>query len=86
MVIFQNPKPATKSDSFDTFEAKVVPDADEDETDDDEDEAGEMAKDEAEYRRKQDQLKRRKFTIKRLIRLLHINQPVFHVLAILGKK
>ena len=32
------------------------------------------------------ELAQRRYTIKRLIRLLHISKPVFHVLAILGKK
>lgn len=31
-------------------------------------------------------IKARRFSVKRLIRLLHIKDPVFHVLAILGKK
>ena len=26
------------------------------------------------------------FTLKRLVRLLHIDKPVFHVMAILGKR
>jgi telomerase protein component 1 len=33
-----------------------------------------------------EELLKRRFSIKRLIRLLHIKDPVFHVLAILGKK
>ena len=28
----------------------------------------------------------RNFTLKRLVRLLHIDKPVFHVMAILGKR
>ena len=28
----------------------------------------------------------RNFTLKRLVRLLHIDRPVFHVMAILGKR
>lgn len=32
------------------------------------------------------ELAHKRFSIKRLIRLLHINSPVFHVMAILGKK
>ena len=33
-----------------------------------------------------EQLKRQKFTIKQLIRKLHIKQPVEHVMSIIGKK
>lgn len=35
----------------------------------------------------EDEIRRKKrFSLKRLIRLLHINEPVFHVMALLGKK
>ena len=37
-------------------------------------------------RKRKEELRRRKFTIKRLIRLLHINEPVQFVMSILGKK
>ncbi len=39
-----------------------------------------------EQMKRKEQLQRRKFTLKRLIRLLHINEPVSHVLSLLGKK
>ena len=32
------------------------------------------------------ELAKRRFSVKRLIRLLHIKAPVYHVMAILGKK
>ena len=32
------------------------------------------------------ELRERRFTLKRLIRLLHIREPVFHVLGLLGKR
>lgn len=32
------------------------------------------------------ELRARRFTLKRLIRLLHIREPVFHVLGLLGKR
>ena len=31
-------------------------------------------------------LAQKRFSVKRLIRLLHIKEPIFHVMAILGKK
>ena len=35
---------------------------------------------------KKKELAKRRFSVKRLIRLLHISAPVYHVMAILGKK
>lgn len=32
------------------------------------------------------ELAKRRFSVKRLIRLLHIKSPVYHVMALLGKK
>ena len=47
---------------------------------DEEDDVGEgVGRDERE-------LAKRRFSVKRLIRLLHIKAPVYHVMAILGKK
>ena len=39
-----------------------------------------------EERKRRDELRARGFSLKRLVRLLHINSPVFHVMALLGKK
>ena len=35
---------------------------------------------------KNDKKAEKGFTLKRLVRLLHIDKPVFHVMAILGKR
>ena len=42
--------------------------------------------DEDEERRHRDAMRGKSFTIKRLIKVLHIAEPVQHVLSILGKK
>lgn len=42
--------------------------------------------DDEQERRRQDELRSGEFTLKRLIRLLHIGEPVEHVMALLGKR
>ena len=49
------------------------------ENDEEDDVVGSEGRDERE-------LAKRRFSVKRLIRLLHIKAPVYHVMAILGKK
>lgn len=49
------------------------------------------AEDDVDYEDRQEEarrkaLKEKKFDLKRLIRLLHIQEPVYHVMAILGKR
>ena len=39
-----------------------------------------------ELKGKLDTMPKNNFTLKRLVRLLHIDKPVFHVMAILGKR
>jgi hypothetical protein len=45
-----------------------------------------VAEDEAEEERHREAMRGRAFNLKRLIRVLHISEPVQHVLGILGKK
>jgi len=40
----------------------------------------------AEERQRKLEIRRRRFDLKRLVRLLHVDRPAQHVLAILGKK
>jgi len=47
---------------------------------------GEVAEEDEEDRRHQDSMRGRAFNLKRLIKVLHISEPVYHVLCLLGKK
>ena len=41
---------------------------------------------EEEERRHRDAMRGKSFNLKRLIKVLHISEPVYHVLCLLGKK
>jgi hypothetical protein len=61
--------------------------ADSNDPDDSDSESEAMDVTEAEaVRRVREELRGRRFGLKRLVRLLHIGEPVAHVMAILGKK
>ena len=49
-------------------------------------EVEEIKNPEEELEGKLDRILAQNFTLKRLVRLLHIDKPVFHVMAILGKR
>ena len=49
-------------------------------------EEGEVVDEDEEDRRHQDSMRGRAFNLKRLIKVLHISEPVYHVLCLLGKK
>ncbi len=67
--------------------SSVVSDGDdsEEEEEDEEGSSWGSAVSEEELRRREE-LRSRRFSLKRLVRLLHVDRPVFHVMAILGKK
>jgi hypothetical protein len=49
-------------------------------------EDGEVVDEDEEDQRHQDSMRGRAFNLKRLIKVLHISEPVNHVLCLLGKK
>jgi hypothetical protein len=49
-------------------------------------EDGEVIGEDEEDQRHQDSMRGRAFNLKRLIKVLHISEPVYHVLCLLGKK